>query len=67
MRSGRKKRERSEKTKDEIRFERMRWGWIGLVILSVGCYIGQSGAIGTVCEVIARQGEKEDEGEEDEE
>ena len=67
MRSGGKKTKRPEKTKDEIRFERMRWGWIGLVILSAGYYVAQSGVIGTVREVIARQEEKKDEGEEEEE
>lgn len=58
---------RSEKTKDEIRFERMRWGWIGLAILSAGYYVVQSGVIGTVRDIIARQEEDEDEGEEEEE
>lgn len=58
---------KSEKTKDEIRFERMRWGWIGLAILSAGYYVVQSGVIGTVRDIIARQEEDENEGEEEEE
>lgn len=64
---GGKKIKGTEKTNDEIRFERMRWGWIGLAILSAGFYVVQSGVIGTMREVIARQQEEEDEDDEEEE
>lgn len=36
------------KTDDEIRFQRMRWGWIALAVFSATFYIAQSGVVEVV-------------------
>lgn len=44
MRLTRKPRSKTnEKTKEDIRFDRMRWGWIALAICSAAFYIAKTG------------------------
>lgn len=48
------------KSPEEIKFERMKWGWIGLATFSVVFYIAQSGIVQAVLAVAAAAQNSED-------